>query len=210
MKKLFNDIHMSWKNVILFGLVVGIYVGCIMCVPVLDGTSFQDIGISHEWWILFALIIVTNCKKSYEAALKCFVFFLVSQPMVFIVEALFGHITWDLAFHYYFDIWFVRSLFTLPGGLIAYYVQKQNALGAIVLGIGNTLEALLGMYYGYQAFISFPHHFLTAIFCFFVIGITNLYIQKEKKNRIISIITTVLLIAVMLVFLVLDGRVIFS
>lgn len=209
MKKLFGNMKMRWINVILFGLLVGIYVGCIMSVPFFDGTSFQDIGISHEWWILFALIIVVNCKKSYEAALKCFVFFLISQPVIFIVEALLGHITWELAFYYYFDIWFVRSLFTLPGGLIAYYVQKQTPIGAIVLGVGNTLEALLGMYYGYQALTNFPHHLLSAIFCFIVIIITNLYIQKEKKNRIISIITTILLIVALLVFLVLDGRVLF-
>ena len=210
MKKIFGNVKMSWKNVILFGLLVGVYVGCIMSVPFLEGTSFQDIGISHEWWILFALIVVVNCKKSYEAAFKCFVFFLISQPVIFIVEALLGHITWNLAFYYYFDIWFIRSLFTLPGGLIAYYVQKQNPIGAIILGIGNTLEALLGMYYFYQSLTKFPYHLLSAIFCFFVIVITNLYIQKEKKNRIISIITTILMIVAVLVFLVLDGRVLFN
>ncbi len=209
MKKIFENNTMTWKKVILFGLLVGIYVGCIMSIPFLEGTSFQDIGISHEWWILFALIIVVNCKKSYEAALKCFVFFLISQPVIFIVEALLGHITWELAYYYYFSIWFIRTLFTLPGGLIAYYAKKQNVIGAVVLGIGNILEAVLGIHYGYQAIANFPNHLLSTIFCFGVIVITNLYIQKEKKYRIISLLTTILLIAAVLVFLVLDGRTIF-
>ncbi len=206
MKLLFTNIRMNWKKVILFGLLVGIYVGCMMSIPFFDDTSFQDIGISHEWWILFALIIVVNCKKSHEAALKCFTFFLISQPVVFIVEAILGHITWQLAYHYYFGIWFFQSLLTLPGGWIAYHVKKQNAIGAIILGIGNTLEALLGIHYGYQAITNFPHHLFSCIFCFFVITTTNIYIQKENKNRIISICTTIILFLITFVFLTLDKR----
>lgn len=176
-----------------------------MHINALYNTSFQDIGIAHEWWILFAIIIVVNCEKNYEAALKCFVFFFISQPLIFIVEVLIGHITWDLAIHYY-QIWFIPILLTLPGGFIAYYCKKENVFGDIILGLGNTLECFLGIHYLLSAINNFPRHLLSAIFCFAVIIITNTYIKKNKKDRTISLLTTILLSLIVVVYLIKTGR----
>lgn len=205
MRKLFGNIKMTWLKVIIFSIIIGIYVGLIMHVSALYNTSFQDIGITHEWWILFAIIIVINCKKNYEAALKCFVFFFISQPLIFAVEVLIGHISYELAIHYY-QIWFVPILLTLPGGFIAYYCKKENVLGDIILGLGNTLECLLGVHYLLSAIKSFPNHILTTIFCFVVIIITNIYIKTNKKDRTISLLTTVLLSVIIVVGLFVTGR----
>ena len=98
----------------------------------------------------------------------------------------------------------IQTLLTLPGGFIAYFCKKQNPFGAIVLGIGNTLEVLMGIYYGSAMIKNFPHHLLTTIFCFFVVVITNIYIQKTKKTRLISILTTLLLITLGITYFTLN------
>ncbi len=209
MNKLFGNTKMTWPKVIIFALIIGIYVGIIMDVNFLYGTSFQDIGIQYEWWVLFAIVIVVNCKKNYEAALKCFLFFLISQPTIFATEAIIGHISWEKAYYYYFGNWFWTSLLTLPGGFIAYYCKKDNVIGDIILGIGNFIEVLFSMYYISQCIQNFPKHLLSAIFCLFVVVITNLYIKKTKKDRIISIITTLVLYAIIAVYCLVTGRIIF-
>ena len=55
---------MNWWFVILFAAVTGIYTGAIMTLDILKDTSFQDIGISYEWWVIFAVVIVANCGKA--------------------------------------------------------------------------------------------------------------------------------------------------
>ena len=200
MQKLFGNIKMTWTKVIIFALVIGIYVGLIMDVNPLYQTSFQDIGVTHEWWTLFAIIIVVNCNKNIEAALKCFVFFLISQPVIFATEAIIGHISQELAIHYLL-IWAMPIILTLPGGFIAYYCKKENIFGDIVLGLGNSIEVMLGIYYTSQAIKNFPKHILTALFCFFVFAITNIYIKKTKKDRLISILTTIIVVGALVAYL---------
>ncbi len=48
MRNLYGNLKMSWLSVILFAFIAGIYTGAVMLIDVLDGTSFQDIGVSHE------------------------------------------------------------------------------------------------------------------------------------------------------------------
>lgn len=188
MKRLYGNLNMKWLTVILFAIVTGVYTGAIMLVNALADTSFQDIGISFEWWVIFAVIVVVNCEKNWEAMLKCFVFFLISQPLVYAVEVLFGPLTKDMAMYYYRSIWFPRTLLTLPGGFIAYYCKKQNVLGAVVLGIGNAIQALMGVYYAAQAIGDFPHHLLSCLVSIGSIFLMTFQIQKSKKCRIISLL----------------------
>ncbi len=208
MKKLFGNLKMNWLTVILFAVIAGVYTGAVMLISIFDETSFQDIGISYECWVIFAVIIVVNCRKNWEAMLKCFVFFLISQPIVFAVEVLFGNeMTWQTAFcNYYLHIWFPATLLTIPGGFIAYYCKKQNWLGAIILALGNTMQAGLGIYYLAQAVKDFPHHILSSALSFASIVVMGLYIQKEKKYRLISILVPFAFVAVIAVLLKLTGR----
>ena len=205
MKRLFGNLKMRWPAVVLFAVAAGVYTGLIMLVSFLDNTSFQDIGISYEWWVIFAVVIVVNCKKGLEAALKCFVFFLISQPLVFLVEILLGPMTWDLGL-YYLRSWLPIMILTLPGGFIAWYCKKQNTLGAVVLGLGNTIQAFLGVSYLSKAITDFPHHLLSSLVCFVSIFVMSFFIQKEKKQRWISILLPLILVAVLLVLLKLTGR----
>ena len=209
MQKLYGKLKMNWITVLVFALITGIYTGIMMCIPILENTSFQDIGPFYEWWVIFAVIIVVNCKKNWEAALKCFVFFLLSQPLVYLTEVVFGHLTMDMAIYYYFNFWLKPTFLTLPGGFIAYYCKKQNVLGSIILGLGNTIQACMGVYYLANTIRSFPHHILSAIVAFGSIFIMSIYIQKERKNQIIAIALPCVLVLVILVLCMLTGRTLF-
>lgn len=206
MQRLFGNLKMNWLSVILFAVVTGVYTGAIMLFDILKDTSFQDIGISYEWWVIFAVIIVVNCEKNREAALKCFAFFLISQPLVFAVQVLFGPLSLYKAMYYYRAIWLPATFLTLPGGFIAYYCKKQNMLGAVILGLGNAIQASLGVFYIGQAINSFPHHLLSGIVCFSSIFLMSFQIQKEKKYRLISILISLVLTVIAIILLKLTGR----
>ncbi len=206
MKRLFGNLKMSWLTVVLFAVAAGVYTGAIMLVQPLKGTSFQDIGIMHEWWVIFAVIVVVNCRKSWEAALKCFVFFLISQPLVFAVEVLFGPMTLNQALNYYLPVWLPATFLTLPGGFIAFFCKKQNLSGAIVLGLGNTIQMCLGVSYTLAAVHHFPYHLLSAIVCFGSAFLMSFRIQEKNRYRLISLLVPVLLTAGVVAFCLLTGR----
>lgn len=206
MKKLYGNLKMNWICVILLALAAGAYTGFVMLVPTLKNTSFQDIGVLYEWWVIFAVIIVVNCKKAWDAMLKCFVFFAISQPLVFLVECIFGSLTYELAINY-LRSWMLPILMTLPGGLIAYQCKKQNVFGAVILGLGNSIQAFMGMHYVSEVINNFPYHFLSAIVCFLSIAVMTFSIQKTKRNRIIAILIPAAAMILVLLFLNLTGRV---
>jgi len=209
MKRLFGDLKMSWLKVVLFAVIAGVYTGTVMLFPVLKDTSFQDIGISYEWWVIFAVIVVVNCKKSWEAMLKCFVFFLISQPLVYLVEVGAGSLSFDMGWYYYRSIWLPMTFLTLPGGLIAYFCKKQNIPGAVILGLGNTIQLMLALSYFGRAAKAFPHHILSGLVCVASIVVMSLCIQKERRGRLIALLLPVVLSAVLLVGLKMTGRVLF-
>ena len=57
MKKYFGQFPMTWPRVIFLALVTAVYTALINQVSVLKDTSFQDIAIYLDWWILFAVFI---------------------------------------------------------------------------------------------------------------------------------------------------------
>lgn len=209
MKELYGKWGMSWFKVILFAVITGIYTGAVMLIPFLKDTSFQDIGISYEWWVIFAVLVVVNCEKGWEAMLKCFVFFLISQPLVYLVQILFGALTLEMGVYYYSRIWLPMTFLTLPGGFIAYFCKKQNLLGGIILGLGNSIQAIMAASYFAAAIHAFPHHLLSAIVSVVSIFVMSFGIHKERKNQIVAILLPIVLGAGVLVLLRVTGRVLF-
>ncbi len=196
---------MRWLYVILFAVGTGVYTGLVLCVPTLKGTSFQDIGIGYEWWVLFGVIVAVNCKKGWEAALKCFVFFLISQPVVYLVEMVCSQMTIEKAWLYYRQMWLPMTLLTLPGGFIAYFAKKQNAWGAIVLSIGNTIEGLMAASHIANATDHFPHHILSAAVSVAAIFVMTLCVQKTKTYRIVTFVLTAVFVAALLIYMKVQG-----
>ena len=95
--------------------------------------------------------------------------------------------TFELAKMYYVGgIWLPLTFATLPGGFIAWLCKKQTTIGAAILGLGNTIEAMMALYYAKSLLNHPPHHLLTIICCLAAIVVMTLCIQKEKKGRIIA------------------------
>ncbi len=205
MDRLFGKLKMNWLAVVLFAIVAGIYTGIVMLVPAFNHTSLQDIGVSYEVWVLLAIIVVVNCEKPVEAMLKCFVFFLISQPLVYAVEVACGHLSFDLAMNYYTKIWLPMTFLTLPGGFVAFFAKKENTFGQVVLGIGNAIVSLMGVNYALEVVSDFPHHLLTTVFCAVEVVVTTLCIQKSLHGRIIAFATTVILTVSVVVFALVNG-----
>lgn len=194
MKKLFGGINLTWPKVIIFAIIAGIYTGIMATLPMARDTSFADISITFEWWVLFGIIIIVNSKSPLDSALKCFVFFLISQPLVYLVQVPFNAYGWGI-FRYY-PGWFVWTLLTLPMGYIGYYMKKEKWWSLLIL---VPMLFFVGYhYFGFfrEAVSFFPNHLLSAIFCAATMIIYPLFIFKEKKLRIAGLIISLVILAV--------------
>lgn len=152
----------------------------ILLVPA--NNSFHDIAVNLEAWVLFALIIITNCEKPLESSLKTFVFFLISQPLVYLLQVPFSTLGWGI-FGYY-KYWFMITLLTLPGAFIGWYVKKTHILSGLILSVMLVLLAFQGISYIKEMTGSFPGHLLSCMFCFAQIPLYIIVILKNKYARI--------------------------
>lgn len=182
-KKLFGGLSLTWKNLIIFAIITAIYTALMAMIPITKDTSFRDIAIYFEWWILFGIIIIANSKSPKDSALKCFVFFLISQPLIYLIQVPFSNLGWKL-FGYY-KYWLIWTLLTIPMGYIGYYIKKQNIISVIILLPMLLYQAFGGISYLESALESFPYHLLSTVFCFVSIIIIILGIFDKKKYRII-------------------------
>ncbi len=196
---------MRWLTVVLFALAAGLVTGILASIPSIKQTSLGDITVSYEWWLIFAFVIASNCTKNWESALKTFVFFLISQPLVFAVEVMVGALDIDRAMYFYTTIWGPVTLLTLPGGFIAYYIGKQNVLGSVVLGLGNAIQALMGVHYLAAVIANPPFHLVTAIVCFASIFVMLFQIQSNNRNRAISLLVTVAVSGTLVAYALMSG-----
>lgn len=193
MKKLFGGIDLTWKKLIILAVIAGIYTGVMALLPITKDTSFADISISFEWWVLFGIIIIVNSKTPLDSALKCFVFFLISQPLVYLVQVPFNAYGWGI-FRYY-PRWFVWTMCTIPMGFIGHFMKKEKWWSLVIL---VPMLAFVGShYYGFlaEAVSFFPNHLLSAVFCAATMIIYPLYIFRERWLRLAGVIISVVIIA---------------
>ena len=172
--------------------------------PITKDTSFADISITFEWWVLFGIIIIVNSKTPLDSALKCFVFFLISQPLVYLVQVPFNAYGWGI-FRYY-PGWFVWTLCTIPMGFIGHFMKKEKWWSLVIL---VPMLAFVGYhYYGFlgEAVSFFPNHLLSAVFCAATMIIYPLYIFREKWLRLAGVIISVVIIAAASVLSISAGR----
>ena len=193
MKKLFGQIELSWKKLIVFAVIAGIYTGVMAALPFTKDTSFADISISFEWWVLFGILIIVNSKTPLDSALKCFVFFLISQPLVYLVQVPFNVYGWGI-FRYYPD-WFLWTLLTFPMGFVGWYMKKNKWWSLLILA-----PMLLFVGYHYLMFLRearsyFPRHLLSALFCAATLILYPLFIFSKKKLRTAGLIISLVILA---------------
>ena len=208
MKKLFGSLNITWPKLIVFAVIAGVYTGVMALLPIARETSFADISISFECWILFGVLIIVNSKTALDSALKCFVFFLISQPLVYLVQVPFSDLGWQL-FRYY-PPWFVWTLLTIPMGFIGFYMRKEKWWGLLIL---VPVIAFVGYhYYGFlgEAVSFFPNHLLSAVFCAATIIIYPLFVFKTKKLRVAGLIIGIAIVLAATAFSLAGGRQVYN
>ena len=181
MKKLFGGLNITWPKLIIFAVICGVYTGVMALLPITADTSFRDITTTFECWVLFGILIIVNSKSPLDSALKTFVFFLISQPLVYLVQAPFSPN--GLGLLRYYPPWFRWTLLTFPMAFVGWYMKKDKWWGLLILG-----PMLLFVGYHYQRYFGeawhfFPQHLLTALFCAATMLLYPLYIFKDKRIR---------------------------
>ena len=190
MKKLFGGINLTWKRLIIFSILIAIYVAVMMIIPITKDTSFRDIGTTFEWWILFGVLIIVNSKSPVDSMLKCFVFFLISQPLIYLLQVPF----YDQGFKIfvYYPYWFKWTLATIPMGFIGYYIKRKDIISVLILLPALGLLAFQGIGFLSATLESFPSHLLSTIFCFasiifIVIGVFDKWLYRLITIGIIAV-----------------------
>lgn len=200
MKKIFGGIDLTWKKLILFAVIAGVYTGIVAVIPFTRDTSFRDISISFEWWVLFGILIIMNSRSNLDSALKCFVFFLISQPLVYLTEVPFNDEGFGV-FQYY-PGWFIWTLFTFPMGYIGYFMKKGKWLNLLIL---SPMLLFLGVHF-FEFFpetvYHFPNHLLSALFCAVTMFLCVFGICHDKWPRRIGVAlcAAILLLSISLTF----------
>ena len=202
-KKLFGGIDLTWVKLIVFAVIAGVYTGLINQVPFLADTSFTYLAVYFDRWVLFGILIIMNSKSNLDSALKCFVFFLISQPLVYLVEVPF--LGWQVMGYY--RNWIIWTVLTLPMGFIGYYMKKDKWWGLLILA---PMLVLVGVHYKLyldQTVFSFPRHLYSVIFCAATMLLYALCIFKDKRIRMAGVIISGVLRGAMSVRVVVPPRV---
>lgn len=204
LKKLFGGLTITWKRLIIFAIVSGVYTGIMAMLPIVQNTSFKDISMSFEWWVLFGIIIIVNSASARDAAQKCFIFFLISQPLVYLVQVPFSPDGFSI-FRFY-PGWFVWTLFTVAMAYIGYQMKKQRWWGLLILA-----PMLLFVGFHYENFLStaisfFPNHTLSAVFCVITLIVYPLCIFENKTLKRIGLVISLVIILLMTMLALADKK----
>ena len=191
MKKIFGGINLTWPKLIIMAIILGVYTAIMAMLPIAKDTSFSDLTVSFEVWIFLGIFIIMNSKSPKDSALKCFIFFLISQPLVYLVQDIINH---SNLFNTYYRFWFLLTIACIPMGFIGYYMKKDKWWGLLILIPMLLLTGEMCAGYLSDTMFSFPRHLLTTIFCMGALIIYPLAIFNNKKIRITGVVISGLLI----------------
>ena len=182
--KLFGGISLTWPKLIICAIIAGVYTAAVAIIPALHYTSFHTITVTLEVWILFGILIIMNSSSNLDAALKCFVFFLISQPLVYLLQVPFSRLGWGL-FGYY-RYWFIWTILCLPMGYIGYYMKKGKWWGYLILLPMIALTA--SSYHTYFADFLFymPRYILICLFCACAMILYPVVIFDDRRIRTVG------------------------
>ena len=181
LKKFFYESNITWPRIIILAIVCGIIPGLLMLPAGLKDTSFHRPGETFEFWIFLAMFIILNSKKPLEAGLKTFVFFLISQPLIYLVQVPFSTMGWQL-FSYY-PFWAAFTVATFPGAMIAWYTKKGNYLGMLILTVANVLLCNHLATCIRMLILRFPHYLVAVAFIAAQLYIYPQLLFTNKKMR---------------------------
>ncbi len=193
LNKLFFETKMTWPKVIIGAVLVAVLTAALLIIPGVKDTSFSYIGTYVEAWVLFALIIIMNCEKALEAGLKTFVFFLISQPLIYLFQVPFSWMGWSL-FSYY-PRWGIFTILCFPVAMLAWLIKKNKWWGGIILGAATGFLGYQFSYYLPGLVNNFPHNLAASIFIILELAVLIFTILKNKAAKIICLAITLVAIA---------------
>lgn len=193
-KKLFGELNLTWLRLIIFSVIAGVYTAIMAIIPATRNTSFRDITAIFEVWILFGIIIIMNSKSAIDSALKCFVFFLISQPLVYLIQVPFDGRGFGLFQNYQHLL--ILSILTIPMGFIGYFMKKDKWWGLLILTPVLLLLGIQLAYYMRETIFNFPFHLLSTLFCLATLLLYPLCIFNNKKIKITGVIISTIIILV--------------
>lgn len=179
--RLYGGLNMSWIAVIAFAVGAAVLTAVFLIVPLFKNSSLERMGVTLEAWIFFAVILMANCKKPLESACKTFVFFLISQPLIYLLQVPFSSLGWGL-FGYY-KYWFIWTLLCFPMGYIGYYMKKDKWWGYLILLPMILLTALSYLAYFSDFLFSCPRYILVTLFCAAAMIFYPVVIFENRKIR---------------------------
>lgn len=196
--KIFGGINLTWPRLIIFSIIAGVYTAIMALLPAAEYTSFYTICVTYEVWVFFGIFIIMNSKSNLDAALKCFVFFLISQPLVYLIQVPFSELGWGLFGYYKF--WFIMTLACFPMGFIGYFIKKGKWYGYFIL-LPMILLTLL-CYRTYLSYFTFdsPRYILISLFCAIMPVVYPLAILKNKIIKYIAAGISVALVVIISVY----------
>lgn len=192
-KKLFGGIDLSWPKLIIGAIVAGIITALIALIPALRYTSFNAITVTFEVWILFGIFIIMNSKSNLDSALKCFVFFLISQPLVYLIQVPFNPYGWGIFAYYRY--WFIWTVLCLPMGYIGYYMKKDKWWGFLILFPMILITASSYSTYLSDFLFYMPKYILIVLFCIGAIIFYPVLLFDDKKIKTVGAIIGVVIVA---------------
>lgn len=183
LRKLFGGIKMTWPRLILFAVISGV-VTALIALWVPEGYSIKQVAVTFEAWIVLAIIIVVNCEKPLEAACKTFVYFLISQPLIYLIQVPFSSMGWKL-FGYY-TYWFYWTVATFPGAFIAWYIKRDHWTGVIIHAVALVALVFFGIGYLQHLIEDFPRYLIATVFCLGMVPVLIMAIHHRKQTRLIA------------------------
>ena len=192
LKKLFGSIELNWKKLIIFAIIAGVYTALMCLIPQVKYSSLNTITVSFEVWVFIGIFIIMNAKSNKDSALKCFVFFLISQPLVYLLQVPFSSQGWNIL--WYYKRWFIWTILCLPMGYIGFYIKKDKWWGYLILFPMILLTAL--SYKTYLTYFTFyyPKYVLISLFCAAAMIIYPIMLFNNKKIKLIGAIISSLII----------------
>ena len=184
MKKIFGGLNITWPKLIVGALLIGIFVALTCLIPGLNLTSFHNMAVLFEAWILFGILIIVNSKTPKESALKCFVFFLISQPIIYILQDIINPIDKMRLVSYYRN-WIPWTIACLPMGYFGHYMKRDKWWGAIILSPMIAILAFHYVTYLRLMVFNFPYQTLSWLFTGATMVLYPIAIFKNNERQLI-------------------------
>ena len=182
LRKIFGGLRLTWPRLVLAAVLSAAVTAAAALIPVLRNTSFISITVTYEIWILFGIVIIMNSRSNLDSAFKCLVFFLISQPLIYLFQVPFSPLGWALIGYYRY--WFAVTLLCFPMGYVGYWMKKGKWWGYLILLPMIALTAYSYLLYFSEFQFSMPRYILIVLFCAFAIILYPAGIFESKGIRV--------------------------